>query len=105
MNSSTPVAGKVLRRPLRYGFVLIALALVLAWLAISPTTRAQLSPAPDGAYPSGNTAEGADALFSLTTGVYNTAIGADALFFNATGSYNTANGAFTLTNGTTAYYY
>ena len=69
MYSSTPVAVKVLRALLRRGFALLALALVLAWLAASPTTRPQLSPAPEGAYPSSNTAEGADALFSLTSGV------------------------------------
>jgi len=53
--------------------------LIFVWFALSPTLRA-VSPAPDGAYPNGNTAEGDSALFSLTSGVDNTAIGAGALF-------------------------
>src|SRR5579871_6690031 len=40
----------------------------------------------------GNTATGADALHSNTTGSYNTADGYTALYTNTTGSYNTANG-------------
>jgi hypothetical protein len=43
-------------------------------------------------YPGGNTAEGQDALFSLTTGTYNTATGDRALFSNTIGSSSTANG-------------
>jgi hypothetical protein len=34
-----------------------------------------VSPPPDGGYAGGNTAEGQNALFSLTTGTYNTALG------------------------------
>src|SRR5205814_7030184 len=71
------------------GFLLIPL--VLAWFALSPSTRAVL-PAPDGGYPSNNTAEGDDALFSLITGSNNTANGYQALYSNITGSNNTANG-------------
>jgi len=33
-----------------------------------------VSPSPDGGYPGGNTAEGQNALFSLTSGGYNTAL-------------------------------
>jgi Chaperone of endosialidase len=73
------------------GFLLIPLALALGWFALSPTARA-VSPPPDGGYPNGNTAEGTDALFSLSTGTDNTAIGNAALFSNTTGSSNTANG-------------
>jgi hypothetical protein len=73
-------------------FSLITLA--LAWFALSPTPNAfGVSPAPDGGYPNNNTAEGTDALLSLTTGNYNTATGAQALYSNTTGSYNTATGA------------
>src|SRR5437660_8438081 len=46
------------RSPLRRGSLLIPLA--LACFALSPTVRA-VTPAPDGGYPSGNTAEGEDA--------------------------------------------
>jgi len=53
-------------------------------------------PAPDGGYPGFNTAEGQNALFSLTTGVANTAIGWYSLWSNTDGSYNTGVGAGTL---------
>ena len=73
------------------GFLLITLA--LACFALSPTARALLPPpAPDGGYPNANTAEGANALFNLTTGIGNTANGFEALGFNTTGNYNTAIG-------------
>jgi Chaperone of endosialidase len=59
-------------------------------------------PAPDGDYANRNTAEGKDALFSLTTGTDNTAIGFNALINNTTSSLNTAVGSqalFSLTTG------
>ena len=64
-NTSSTVSNSLSRAPLRTGFLLIALALTLAWFALSPTARA-VTPPPDGGYPR-NTAEGEDALFSLTT--------------------------------------
>jgi hypothetical protein len=67
------------------------LAVVLAWLALSPAIRA-VTPPPDGGYPNRNTAEGDGALFSLTTGARNTAIGTSAVFVDTTGSNNTAVG-------------
>jgi hypothetical protein len=89
-NMTTPHLRKSIgRSPLRSGFLLTALA--LAWFALSPTARA-VSPAPDGGYPGGNTAEGDGALFSLTTGLHNTAIGFHALYSETTGNGNTANG-------------
>jgi hypothetical protein len=75
------------------GFLLVPLA--LAWFALSPTARAVL-PAPDGGYAGQNTAEGTDALFSLTTGIGNTASGFDALYHNTTGTANAAHGAYAL---------
>src|SRR5437762_403016 len=83
------------RSPLRLGFLLIGLA--LAWFALSPPAQA-VTPPPDGGYPGFNTAEGDNALFSLTTGTNNTATGAVALHDNTTGSNNTANGGITLAN-------
>jgi hypothetical protein len=71
----------------------------LACLALSPRLRA-VDPPPDGGYPGQNTAEGEDALFSLTTGVNNTAIGFHALYNNVMGSQNTATGAQTLLSNT-----
>jgi hypothetical protein len=71
--------------------------LVLACFAFLPNARAQLPPpAPDGGYLNGNTAEGQNALFSLTPGVYNTATGFVSLRSNTEGGYNTATGAAAL---------
>src|SRR6266536_2673728 len=86
------------RSPLRHGFPLISC--VLACLALSPASRA-LSPPPDGGYPNGTTAEGTQALFSLTSGADNTATGYQALYSNRTGDGNTANGSQTLFSNTT----
>jgi len=44
-------------------------------------------------YPNFTTAEGQNALFSLTTGSANTAVGWFSLWGNAEGSFNTATGA------------
>jgi hypothetical protein len=67
--------------------------LALGFFALCPTPEAfGVVPAPDGGYPGRNTAEGQNALFSLTTGVYNTANGYAALYGNTTGIRNTANG-------------
>jgi len=86
------------RSPWRLGFFLNAFMLVA--IALSPTAKA-VSPPPDGGYANANTAEGGNALFSLTTGAQSTAIGNLALFSNTTGSFNTANGSGTLEFNTT----
>jgi Chaperone of endosialidase len=81
---------------------LLLILLLLALFALPPTVRALLPPpAPDGGYPGGNTAEGSDALFSLTSGSFNTATGVFALSENTTGHNNTANGAGALEGNTT----
>jgi len=67
----------------------------LACLALTQNARA-LNPPPDGGYPGGNTAEGQNALFSLSSGTYNTALGFSSLRSNTTGTLNTAIGAGTL---------
>jgi hypothetical protein len=67
-------------------------AFTLICFALPPAAHA-LVPAPDGGYPSGNTAEGQNALFSLTNGGYNTAVGYLSLRSDATGSFNTGVGA------------
>ena len=84
------------RSPLR-AFLLIPLT--VACFALSPTAQA-VDPPPDGGYPGDNTAEGTDALFSLTGGTENTALGADALYYNAGGTGNTAVGHSTLLSNT-----
>src|SRR5437763_4632226 len=57
-------------------------------------------PAPDGGDPGNNTAEGTNALFSLTSGIDNTALGFEALFSNTIGDFNTAEGFGALFNNT-----
>ena len=79
-------------------FILTAIALDL--LALSPTMRA-VSPAPDGGYAGGNTAEGQNALLGLTAGTHNTAVGYYSLKSNTTASFNTALGAAALFDNTT----
>jgi trimeric autotransporter adhesin len=108
-----------IRNPLGRCRGVLLIPLALAGFALLPAPKAfGVSPAPDGGYPNQNTAEGANALVSLTTGVNNTAIGFDALLSNTTGpnntaegigallsltsgSNNTANGAFALLGNTT----
>jgi hypothetical protein len=58
-------------------------------------------PAPDGGYPNYNTAEGEDALFSLTSGIQNTALGFHALYSNTTGFLNQGFGNGALLSNTT----
>jgi uncharacterized coiled-coil protein SlyX len=69
--------------------------ILLASFGFLPGAQAVV-PAPDGGYPSGNTAEGQNALFSLTTGGFNTAVGFLSLRSNTTGEFNTGIGAGTL---------
>src|SRR6267154_564983 len=75
--------------------VLITFSLVC--FGLSPTAKALLpAPPPDGGYPGGNTAEGQNALLSLTTGTFDTAVGFRSLTSDTSGSFNTALGAGTL---------
>jgi len=71
------------------------LALLLACFALPQSAQAVVPP-PDGGYPGFNTAEGQNALFSLTTGQWNTALGAFTLWKNTDGSFNTAVGTAAL---------
>ena len=78
------------------------IALLLACFALPQSAHALLPPPPpDGGYPNGNTAEGHNALFNLTSGSFNTAIGFNALFSNTTGLANSAVGWRALNSNTT----
>ena len=73
------------------------LLMTLTLLCLEPLPQAQaVSPAPDGGYPGFTTAEGDNALFSLTSGAGNTAVGWFSLKSVTTGSFNTGVGAGTL---------
>jgi hypothetical protein len=75
----------------------ILIYILIGILCIELLQEAQaVSPPPNGGYPGGNTAEGQNALLSLTTGTYNTAVGLLSLLSDSTGSFNTAVGAGTL---------
>ena len=70
------------------------LLIILTLLLIAPLPNAQaVVPAPDGGYPEFTTAEGTQALQSLTSGAGNTGVGWRALFADTTGSFNTGLGA------------
>jgi trimeric autotransporter adhesin len=81
--------------------IFTAILTALACFALCPTAQAVV-PAPDGAYPGNNTAEGQNALLSLnvTTGTNNTAVGFFSLKSNVQGQFNTAVGTGTLFNST-----
>ena len=78
----------------------LLITLALLCFGLLPIVQAVV-PAPDGGYPNFTTAEGQNALFSLTTGAANTAVGWRSLFSNSTGQFNTATGtaALLLNNG------
>jgi hypothetical protein len=78
----------------------IPLFVVALTFGLSPIAQA-VTPAPDGGYPGENTAEGSNALFSLTTGTHNTATGFEALSSNTAGNANTASGHNALASNTT----
>src|SRR5947208_14471791 len=71
------VRGSIRCPPLRRVFLFVPF--LLTCFVLSQTAQAVVPP-PDGGYANRNTAEGKDALFSLTTGVDNTALGFQALY-------------------------
>src|SRR6478735_3968863 len=87
---------------LRTAILPFLIAFMLSCFGLSAKILAVV-PAPDGGYPGNNTAEGTNALVSLTSGIDDTALGFAALFRNTTGSFNTANGVNTLFRNTTGF--
>jgi hypothetical protein len=67
-------------------------ASVFACFGLLPKAEAVV-PAPDGGYPGGNTAEGTNALLSLSSGTYNTAVGLFSLSALTAGNFCTGVGA------------
>jgi len=78
--------------PKAFGRSTMLVILLAICFALSHQAQAVVPP-PDGGYPNFNTAEGTNALFSLTTGAANTAAGWYSLFTNTIGSFNTGIGA------------
>jgi hypothetical protein len=78
----------------------VLITFALACFALVQNTQA-VNPAPDGGYPGANTAEGTNALFSLTSGIANTAVGQNALHDNTTGGWNVGIGSGALASNTT----
>jgi len=76
--------------PFRRGFLLIPLILVS--FALSQVQAAINSPDP-GIPPVSNTADGSNALASITSGIFNSAFGFDACLINTDASFNTGIGA------------
>jgi hypothetical protein len=88
-------AGEILAKRQIYETTIRSILTLLAFLCLTlgaPKAQAVVPP-PDGGYPNFNTAEGQNALLSLTTGAANTAVGWFSLFSNTEGSFNTATGA------------
>jgi hypothetical protein len=73
-------------------YLAVSIALIVGFVEFLPRAEAVVPP-PDGAYPNFTTAEGQNALHSLTSGAANTALGAYSLFSATTASFNTAVGA------------
>src|SRR5882762_3750322 len=71
--------------------ILIAILSALACFAFLPGAKAAGPEAP--ALAGGNTADGQNALLSLTTGTYNSAFGFDAVLSISDGSFDTGIGA------------
>jgi hypothetical protein len=96
-----PLPKSVNRSPVRCGLFFITVAVACFALSSAPNAFG-VTPAPDGGYPNQNTAEGTDALKSLTSSPFaNTAIGFQALFSDTTAEFNTAIGSRALQSNTT----
>jgi hypothetical protein len=78
---------------------LLLITITLHCFALLPQASA-IVPPPDGCYPNFTTAEGCNALQSLTSGTANTAVGWRSLFSNTDGSFNTGIGTGTLLSNT-----
>ena len=93
MKITTRVGKTSIKTPfLRSDLILIILRLICLTLLFTPNAF-PVRPPPDGGYAGGNTAEGHDALLSLTSGTFNTAVGFLSLTNDTAGQFNTAVGA------------
>ena len=93
-NLSLPREKEKSQNPVHMKTKTLSLVLIplLAYFSALPASQA-VTPPPDGGYSNFTTAEGQNALKTLTTGAANTAIGWYSLFSTTQGSFNTATGA------------
>jgi trimeric autotransporter adhesin len=89
------LATHISRSLLRSGFFILAIA--LCCFALSPALEAGC-PNPPGVCGGQNTAVGEDALFNVTSGVWNVGVGVQALFNDTDGNQNTGVGYKALFN-------
>jgi hypothetical protein len=75
---------------------LLFIPLILVSFALCQQMQGATDTPDPGPKPVSNTADGQNALLSITTGIHNTAIGFDALLLNSAGNFNTAVGSGTL---------
>ncbi len=75
--------------------IFITIMSVICSLALLPEVKGapEVTPPPDGCYPGFTTAEGCNAVQSLTSGEGNTGVGWRSLFSVGTGNFNTGLGA------------
>src|SRR2546423_5631544 len=83
-------------KPMKTTIRLILTLLASVCLCLAAPKTPAVVPPPDGGYPRGNTAEGQNALFSLTTGGVNTAGGFCSLMDDRTGGFQTPVGGAAL---------
>ena len=99
--TTSQLRNSVNRSPLRRGFVLIPLSLLLTCFALMPMAQA-VGPDTEGAIAGSNNGEGIGVLVSRTSGIWNSGTGFEALNHLTSGNQNTATGLralFSDTNG------
>ena len=96
---TTHLKNSVNRSPLRRGFLLISLSLMLTCFGLAPMAQA-VGPDTEGNIPGANNGEGVGVLVSRTTGIWNTGTGFQALNHLTAGNQNTATGLRALFNDT-----
>jgi Chaperone of endosialidase len=92
IKSITERKDHIMKSLAQFKLITLLLVILLAIVCFASRTEA-LDPPPDGGYPGGNTAEGQEALASLTSGDFNTAVGFFSLVTTDTNDFNTGIGA------------
>jgi hypothetical protein len=96
IKSTTGRKNHIMKSVAQLKIITPSFVIILAVITCFASRVQAVSPPPDGDYPGGNTAEGQEALISLSSGTFNTATGWLSLASVTTGSLNTGVGAGTL---------